>query len=78
MLISLNVRNIALMDEMQVDFGSGLHVLTGETGLRSRRMCLNGKPLVLGENDELPCLCGKTVPAGSVEVAPGGCTFIVL
>lgn len=41
-------------------------------------MLLNGKELVLGENDELPCLCGKTVPAGSVEVAPGGCTFIVL
>ena len=32
MLLSLDIRNIALMDEMQVDFGPGLHVLTGETG----------------------------------------------
>ena len=34
--------------------------------------------LVLGENDEMPDLSGKTVPAGTLEVAPGGCTFIVL
>jgi len=33
---------------------------------------------VLDENDELPDLSGVTVPAGKLEVAPGGCTFIVL
>lgn len=55
-----------------------VYALTGKTGMRSRTMCLNGKELVLGENDELPCLCGETVPAGKIEVAPGGCTFIVL
>ena len=27
---------------------------TGKTGMRSRTMCLNGKELTLGENDELP------------------------
>ena len=41
-------------------------------------MLLNGKELVLGENDELPELFGKAVEAGKLEVAPGGCTFIVL
>ena len=41
-------------------------------------MCLNGKELILGENDELPELTGVTVPAGKIEVAPGSCTFIVL
>ena len=46
--------------------------------MRSRTMLLNGRELVLGENDELPCLCGETVKAGTIEVAPGGCTFIVL
>ena len=46
--------------------------------MRSRTMLLNGKELVLGENDTLPALDGLTVPAGSLEVAPGSCTFIVL
>ena len=55
-----------------------VYALTGKDGLRSRVMCLNGRELVLGENDALPCLCGETVPAGTIEVAPGGCTFIVL
>ena len=55
-----------------------VYALTGNGSMRSRTMLLNGKELVLGENDELPELCGKTVPAGNIEVAPGGCTFIVL
>ena len=54
------------------------YVLTGDGKLRSRVMLLNGKPLVLGENDELPCLCGETVAAGDVELAPGSCAFFVL
>ena len=55
-----------------------VYTLTGTTGMRSRTMSLNGKELVLGENDELPALDGITIPAGTLEVAPGGCTFIVL
>ena len=54
-----------------------VYALTGTTGMRSRTMCLNGKELVLGENDELPELTGVTAEA-TVDVAPGGCTFIVL
>lgn len=55
-----------------------VYALTGNGKMRSRTMLLNGRELVLGENDELPCLCGKTANAGTLEVAPGGCTFIVL
>ena len=55
-----------------------VYALTGNDGMRARTMCLNGRELVLGENDALPCLCGEEVPAGTIEVAPGGCTFIVL
>ena len=40
MLISLSIQNIALMDEMQVEFSTGLHVLTGETGA--------GKSILIG------------------------------
>ena len=55
-----------------------IYTLTGTTGMRSRTMSLNGKELVLGENDKLPALEGNTIPAGKIEVAPGGCTFIIL
>ena len=55
-----------------------VYALTGNGKLRSRTMLLNGRELVLGENDELPDLSGVTVPAGTLEVAPGGCTFVVL
>ena len=57
---------------------AAVYALTGTTGMRSRTMSLNGQELKLGENDELPEMNGVTVPAGKLEVAPGGCTFIVL
>ena len=55
-----------------------VYALTGNGKMRSRTMLLNGQELKLGENDELPELAPVTVPAGTLEVAPGGCTFIVL
>ncbi len=55
-----------------------VYALTGNGGMRSRTMLLNGKELKLGENDALPELSGNTVSAGSIEIAPGSCTFIVL
>ena len=55
-----------------------VYALTGNGKMRSRTMLLNGRELVLGENDELPSLNGVAVDAGTLEVAPGSCTFIVL
>ena len=40
MLISLHVKNLALIDETEVFFGKGLNVLTGETGA--------GKSIIMG------------------------------
>ena len=54
-----------------------VYALTGTTGMRSPTISLNGRELLLGENDELPDLSGVSA-AGKVEVAPGGCTFIVM
>ena len=54
------------------------YVLTGKDGMRSRTMLLNGKELVLGENDELPALEGVAVPVGKFEMTPGSCAFFVL
>ena len=32
MLVNLHVKNFAIIDEIDVDFSSGLNILTGETG----------------------------------------------
>ena len=47
MLISLSIQNIALMDEMQVEFSTGLHVLTGETGA-GKSILVDAVTLLLG------------------------------
>ena len=55
-----------------------VYTLTGRDGLRSRVMQLNGRDLILGENDALPCLCGEEVTAGTIALPAASCTFIVL
>ena len=45
--------------------------------MRSSVMYLNGKALILGENDELPELKGETV-SGKVTLNPGACAFFVI
>ena len=40
MLQSLHVKNLALIDEVEVEFGEGLNILTGETGA--------GKSIIIG------------------------------
>ena len=73
----LVINNSAEPTTVELPGEAQVYALTGKTGLRSRVMQLNGKDLVLGEDDALPCLCGETV-SGTVEVAPGGCTFILV
>ncbi len=53
------------------------YVLDGNGNMRSTVMYLNGRPLTLGENDELPDMSGEAV-SGTVELAPGSCAFFVL
>ena len=47
MLVSLTIQNIALMDRMQVEFSTGLHVLTGETGA-GKSILVDAVTLMLG------------------------------
>ena len=55
------------------------YTLAGEGGnIRARTMTLNGNPLVLGEGNALPALEPVKQAAGTVELAPGTCTFLVL
>ncbi len=47
MLIHLHVKNLALIEEIDVDFGPGLNILTGETGA-GKTILLNSMQLILG------------------------------
>lgn len=47
MLLSLSIHNIALMDAMEITFGRGLHVLTGETGA-GKSIIVDAVALLLG------------------------------
>ena len=53
------------------------YILTGNGKVRSRTMLLNGKELVLGENDALPEMNGVTV-SGTVELPAAACAFFVV
>lgn len=48
MLESLHIRNLALVVELDIEFGSGLHAVTGETGA-GKSLILGAVNLLLGE-----------------------------
>ena len=74
----LVINNSKEVTTLELPKAAEVYALTGNGKLRSRTMLLNGNELVLGENDELPDLSGVAVEAGTLEVQPGGCTFVVL
>jgi len=76
--VYLIINNSKDVTTVELDVPSVRYTLTGNGKLRSRTMLLNGHELTLGENDELPCLCGAQQPAGQIELAPGSCTFLVV
>jgi DNA repair protein RecN (Recombination protein N) len=47
MLLSLRIQNFTLIDELEIEFGAGLNVLTGETGA-GKSIVLDAIDLVLG------------------------------
>lgn len=62
MLLSLHVRDLALIEDVEVEFKDGLNILTGETGA--------GKSLVLGSvNIALGEKCGREVIRQGCESA---------
>jgi DNA repair protein RecN (Recombination protein N) len=56
MLLSLRIENFALIDRLELEFGSGLHVLTGETGA--------GKSIIL---DAIDAALGGKVTSRAVR-----------
>ncbi len=56
MLTLLKIKNIALIDELAIEFGGGLNLLTGETG--------SGKSIIV---DSLGALAGERVPSDLIK-----------
>ena len=64
---------------VEVPVDGTIYTLAGKDGnKRATVMTLNGRDLVLGEGNELPDLSGAPVSAGTIELAPMTCTFLVV
>ena len=55
MLVSLSIKNYALIDHLQVSFNNGFSIITGETGA-GKSILLGGLSLVLGKRADLSSL----------------------
>lgn len=74
MLRSLHVRDYALIDELEVEFGPGLNVITGETGA-GKSILLGALKLILGERASTEAIrtgAKKAVVEGVFDEATGG------
>lgn len=67
MLQNLHVKNIALIDETEVDFGQGLNILTGETGA-GKSILLGSVGLALGGKYSSDLLRNRGQENGLVEL----------
>ena len=47
MILSMRMHNVALIEDLQLDFASGMHVMTGETGA-GKSIVVDAVNLVLG------------------------------
>lgn len=55
MLQNLYVKNLALIDETEVEFGEGLNILTGENRSRKVSACGFSPSCILAESTVLIC-----------------------
>ena len=73
MLRLLRIRNLALIRELEIEFGRGLNILTGETG-SGKSIVVDALGLVLGaraSQDLIRADCDSAVVEGLFEI--GGC-----
>lgn len=63
MLLSVQIENFALIDRLQIEFGKGLNVLTGETGA-GKSIILDAVDVVLGSKVQ-----GRAIRAGADRAA---------
>ena len=75
MLLNLHVKNIALIDDVEIDLSNGLNILTGETGA-GKSLIIDSVNFALGKRmpkdvvreDAEYALCELTFSADSEEV----------
>ena len=58
MLQKLFIQNYAIIDEMKIEFSSGLNIITGETGA-GKSILIGALSLILGERVETSALMNK-------------------
>ncbi len=71
MLKNLTIKNYALIDELEIEFGSGLNIITGETGA-GKSIIIDALNLILGERatqDEVRSGADKTVVEGVFTIS---------
>ena len=66
MILSMRMRNIALIEELSLEFGEGLHVMTGETGA-GKSIVVDAVNLVLGGRAAHPHGNGQGVGRSGVR-----------
>jgi DNA repair protein RecN (Recombination protein N) len=64
MLTQLTIRNFGLIDEVSIEFTSGLNILTGETGA--------GKSILI---DALRCALGERLDTSSIRIPQNPCVI---
>src|SRR5574337_1097192 len=79
MLKELNIRNFAIIDQLRVEFGPGLNVLTGETGA-GKSIVVDALGLVLGDRasgDLIRSGCQEAVVEAAFELRHAGTAGVV-
>lgn len=72
MLIGLNISNIVLIEKLNLEFGSGLNILTGETGA-GKSILLDALSLALGARSDVGLIrhgCDMASVIAEFDVAP--------
>lgn len=80
MLLSLSVKNYALINEVEVEFGAGLNILTGETGA-GKSIIIGALGTILGERVDTTMLrfgASKAVIEGRFSISENGIVKKVL
>ena len=78
MLLSLRIENFALIDQLELDFGPGLNVLTGETGA-GKSIFLDAIDAVLGGRVSSRVIrtgTNRAVVEGTFSIAPFLATWL--
>ena len=72
MLINLNISNIVLIEKLNLEFGGGLNILTGETGA-GKSILLDALSLALGARSDTGLIrhgCEMASVSASFDVVP--------